>query len=98
MPASFAACQMVVPSGTVTSCPSMVRPTVRISVGAGVEMATVCLSVYVVGPGRVYGFQTYYVSADEEIADPQVGELGRRRPPLVVEPTCRVVPADHGIK
>jgi hypothetical protein len=33
IPASFAACQIVVPSGTVTSRPSMVRLTVRISVG-----------------------------------------------------------------
>ena len=43
MPAPFAASQIVVPSGTVTSCPSMVRLTVLISVGAGVEMATICL-------------------------------------------------------
>src|SRR3954451_20443953 len=98
MPASFAACQIVVPSGTVRSRPSMVRLTVRISVGAGVEMATVCLSVYVVGPGWVYESGTYYVSADEDIPDAQVRELGRRRPPLLVEPTCSVVPVDHGIE
>src|ERR1700750_2925386 len=39
-PASLAAVQIVVPSGTVTSWPSIVRLTVLISVGAGVEMAT----------------------------------------------------------
>src|SRR5689334_10926841 len=39
MPAPFAACQIVVPSGTVSSRPSIVRLTVRTSVGAGVAMA-----------------------------------------------------------
>src|SRR3954466_13714964 len=44
MPKSLAACQIVVPSGTVTSWPSIVRLTVRISVGAGGEIATVAPS------------------------------------------------------
>ncbi len=58
MPASFAAAQIVVPSGTVTSWPSIVRLTVLISVGAGVEMATVRLSVSSGGPDGRYGTAT----------------------------------------
>src|SRR4051812_747133 len=92
MPASLAACQIVVPSGTVRPRPSIVRLTVRISVGAGVEMATVRLAppVSVDQIGRVH--------ITDRCLEPQVLGLGLGERTRGVEPAGLVVPGDHRVE
>src|SRR4051794_9953224 len=79
MPASRAACQIVVPSGTSTSRPSMVSWTVRTSVGASMEIATVPRSVVLM----------------DEYVQSQVVEVVCTYTPLGVEAAGRVVAVDH---
>src|SRR3954462_530528 len=76
---SFAACQIVVPSGPVTSWPSIVRLTVLISVGAGVEMATGFLGFLALGPGGTYEKGTGFYGLTGRVpraADPPSDSLG----------------------
>src|SRR3954452_18516871 len=97
MPMSFAACQIVVPSGTVTSRPSIVRLTVRISVGAGVEIATVASSSPRLDRLRL-GRGTHPMGSPDEYPQPQILDLIWRWYTTYIEAADGVVLLDHGIQ
>src|SRR3954464_9712015 len=97
MPMSFAACQIVVPSGTVTSRPSIVRLTVRISVGAGVEIATVASCSPRLDRLRL-GRGTHPMGSRDQYPEPQIIDLPRRWYTTYIESASLVVPRDHGVE
>src|SRR3954471_2558687 len=97
MPMSFAACQIVVPSGTVTSRPSIVRLTVRISVGAGVEIATVASCSPRLDRLR-HGRGTHPMGSRDQYPEPQIIDLPRRWYTTYIESASLVVPRDHGVE
>src|SRR3954447_18963486 len=98
MPMSFAACQIVVPSGTVTSWPSIIRLTVLISVGAGVEMATVSS-----GFSRLDRMDSMKRARDstgspDGYPEPEILHLLRSEQTGRVQAAGPVVLLDHGIQ
>src|SRR5919202_3687195 len=82
MPASLAAVQIVVPSATVSSRPSIFSVTVRVSPGAWMVVATVVTSSYSVN----------------KYVQPEVVQLIRGRHPVGGQSSGRVVPRDHAGK
>src|SRR5689334_23291502 len=94
MPTSLAAVQIVVPSGTVISWPSMVRLTVLTSVGVGVEMATIASGSpcgRLRDPGNTTGRPRGYPEA-------QVAGLPSGEQTVSIQTAGRVVGLDHGVE
>src|SRR3954453_16344265 len=98
MPMSLAACQIVVPSGTVTSWPSIVRLTVRISVGAGVEIATVTSSSPRLDRGKYLRTGLHPMGSQDEYPQPQILHLLAGWYTTYIESTDLVVPRDHVVQ